>query len=246
MSGPKKKSWSERIRSVWGKPNKESEDAYERTMHKLGIDVLNDQKLEHRQKLMIQFEDYFKDEIKTENLVQYAQELKYRQDLLNHALYEISAPYGRAGDIPRFGKMFHGWGRLNASASSWILRTFDIVKQTEKMKATIRKETAKKEEPKAEDKTKKDEKVQEEQKEESPVERDELEEMLEDLELESIDPRILVHSLHDVLQKHIWKDGFLILGQCFLDRDISPRASTVIQNVNAQREREDMTGKPDF
>src|SRR5271157_9554 len=217
MSVTRKKSWTERIRSVWGKPNQQSDDTYERTMHKLGIDVLNDQKLEHRQKLMIEFQEYMTLDIKTDSLVQYVQELKDRQDLLNHALYEISAPYGRAGDIPRFGKMFHGWGRMNASASSWILRASDIVKQTEKVKERKAKEEKKKEEAKPEDKAKKDEKVQDEKKEESPEKLEDLQEMLEDLELESIDPRILVQSLHDVLQKHIWKDGFLILGQCFLD-----------------------------
>lgn len=210
-------------------------------MHKLGIDILKDQKLEHRIKLMMQFEDLITAPIQTAKLTEYVKELKDRQDSLNHALYEISAPFGRAGDIPRYGKMFHGWGRLNASASSWILRTSDIVSKTSKH--TENHIEKPKPEPKEKDKEKK-----EEPKEPASVETMivEAEELLEEFEAESIDPRFLVQSLHDVLQKHIWKDGFQILGQCFLDRDVSPRASTVIQNVNAQREREDMTRKPDF
>jgi hypothetical protein len=257
MATQPKRSLSDRIRSVFGQEEKESDDAFERTMHKLGIDVLKDQKLEQRVKLLIEFEEYMESEIKTDDLIPYVQELKHRQNLLNHALYEISAPYGRAGDIPRFGKMFHGWGRLNASASSWVLRTFDIVNTTEKAKEEKQKQEREKEErerrqaeaDKAKDTQKKDAVQGEEKTEEKPKteeERDDIEDLLEELEIESVEPRILVQSLHDVLLKHIWKDGFLILGQCFLDRDISPRASTVVQNVNAMREREDMTKEQTF
>jgi hypothetical protein len=257
MTQKPKRSLGDRIRSIFGAEEKESDDAYERTMHKLGIDVLKDQKLEQRVKLLIEFEDYMESEIKTDDLIPYVKELKHRQDLLNHALYEISAPYGRAGDIPRFGKMFHGWGRLNASASSWILRTFDIVSRTEKAKEEKEKQDREREErerkqaeaDKAKDAKKKDAVQGEAKTEEKPKteeERDDIEDLLQELEIESVEPLILVQSLHDDLVKHIWKDGFLILGQCFLDRDVSPRASTVIQNVNAMREREDMTDKQNF
>lgn len=256
MSG-KKRSWKQRAKNLlgWSEPEK-SDEEYERTMHKLGLDVLKDQKLEHRQAMLLKFEEQMNEEIVTHSLIEYVQELKDRQDLLHHALMEISAPFARSGDIDRFGRMFHGWNRLNASASSWILRAFDIVKKTEKHngkktqeeptdkpepKDTKKPETkdAKKDEPKPE------EKVQGSEKKLDNI-MDDAEELLDEIESESIDPRFLVQCLHDVLQKHIWKDGFLILEMCFLDRDISPRSATVIQNVNAQRERESMTQKPDF
>lgn len=244
-----KPGWKQRIKDIWGGSGDDKEEKdFERSMHKLGIDVLKDQKLDRRMKLLIQFEEAITTEIKTEDLNEYVQELKDRQELLNHAVYEISAPFGRAGDIPRFGKMFHGWGRLNASASSWILRTSDIVSKAQRKNNHTPKPEPKKEpakpEAKADQKEGKTEKKTEETEEE--VRSRTVEELMEQIETESIDPRSLVQNLHDVLQKHIWKDGFLILGQCFLDRDVSPRASTVIQNVNAQREREDMTRKPDF
>jgi hypothetical protein len=246
-----KPGWVQRAKDLFGgNPEKNEDKELERTLHKLGVDIIKDQKLEHRIKLLMKFEEMMTEPIKTDDLAGYVKELKDRQDLVNHALYEISAPFGRGGDIPRFSKMFHGWARLNASASSWIIRTNDTVSKAEngkdkpkETKTTVKEKTK----PESKSEQKSGEKVQETKEEdEDKSDDDHIEQLLKEIETETIDPRILVQCLHDVLQKHIWKDAFQILGQCFLDRDVSPRAATVIQNVNAQRERDDMRNEPDF
>lgn len=240
-----KRSWKERIKEIWGSSADDKEKEIEKTLHGLGIDILKDQKLEHRIKLLIQFQDLINAPIKVESLIDYVEELKDRQDLLNTAIYEIAAPYARSIDFPRIGKAFHGWGRLNASAKSWILRTDDIVRKAEEQKE--------KEKQKTKDKDDKEKTKGKETKEldipNIPKEAKELRstaQFLGMMETETIDVKMLVNYLHDVLQKHIWKDGFLILGKFFMDRDISPRSATVVQNINAMREREDMRGKEDF
>jgi hypothetical protein len=238
-----KPSWIERAKDLFGSSEDKEEKEIERTLHRLGLDILKDQKLEHRIKLLMKFEDLITSKVTTEPLNEYVEDLKDRQDLMNHAIYEISAPYARSGDFPEFGHMLHGWGRLNASAKSWILRTEDIVnkaleKEKKEKKPEPSEQTAEgKKEPQKTELAVPNEEVQKD---------GELEDLIGMLETETIDVKMLVHFLHDVLSKHIWKDGFLILGKCFLDRDVTPRAATVIQNINAQREREDMTKTPDF
>jgi hypothetical protein len=267
-----KPGWVQRAKDLFGgSAEDKDEKGLERSLHKLGVDIIKDQKLEHREKQLMRFEDRMSEPIKTDDLTLYVLELKDRQDTVNHALYEISAPFGRGGDIPRFSKMFHGWGRLNASAQSWIIRTVDIVAKVENGKDKPNATVKPKQKPEAKD-SKSEEKsgvaefasavrenVQEAKKDgrfhkdQETTEEDEdksddihIEQLLRDVETETIDPKMLVQCLHDDLQKHIWKDAFQILGQCFLDRDVSPRSATVIQNVNAQREREDMRKEPDF
>jgi len=61
----------------------------------------------------------------------------------------------------------------------------------------------------------------------------------------TVNIKMMVRFLHDVLQKHIFKDGFLILGKCFMDRDVSERAAIVIQTMQS-RPRESMTSEADF
>jgi hypothetical protein len=241
-----KPSWMQRAKNLFGSSDDKEEKEIEKSLHKLGIDILKDQKLEHRIKLLMQFHDLITSEIKAGSLVEYVADLKDRQDLVNEAIYEISAPYARSIDFPRLGQAIHGWGRWNASAKSWILRTDDIVRKAEEQKEK-NKEKPKDQDKKDKEKSKDKEKIELEALNE-PKDLESLKRFLDvmETETETIDVKMLVHFLHDVLQKHVWKDGFLILGKCFMDRDISPRSATVIQNVNAMREREDMTKNPDF
>lgn len=195
------------------------------------------------------FEESMSKPIKTDDLANYVEQLKDRHDVVNHAIYEISAPFGRGGDIPRFSHMFHGWSKMNASGSSWIMRAMDIVGKTDNGTEKPKEATVKPKQKEGKDSKSAGEKVQEtkeDDKSEDAKIDERVEELLKELEIETIDPRMLVQCLHDVLIKFVWRDAFTIIGQCFLDRDISPRATTIIQNVNAQREREDMRKEPDF
>jgi hypothetical protein len=49
------------------------------------------------------------------------------------------------------------------------------------------------------------------------------------------DIETLIYFVHGNLQKYIWKDGNFILGECFMDEDVSPRAATVIQSMVPMR-----------
>jgi hypothetical protein len=241
-----KPSWIKRAEDLFGSRGDQDDKELEKSLHKLGLDVLKDQKLEHRVKLLMQFHDMINAPIKTTSLTEYIKELKDREDLINEAIYEISAPFARSLDFPQIGKAFHGWGRLNASAKSWILRSDDIIRKAEEKngnKKELVKETESKQLSKPKEKAKTELEVPTQTKE---LDLPKINEFFGLVDAETIDVKMLVNFLHDVLSKHIWKDGFLILGKCFMDRDISPRSATVIQNANAMREREDMTKTPDF
>lgn len=231
MSDKKQKlGWRERASLLFGS-NAEKEETQERTMHKAGIDIISDRKLENRVKLLMQFEDAITDEIDTENLEAYVKALMRRTDLINHAIMEIAAPYGRAGTLPQFSRMFHGWGRLYASSKSWLLRTEDTITKTDEEAHNFFKNNLYKvldelyqtlSDPKA---------LEEISKIRKQIGGIENETSYNVLEHGAIDKRMHVRFLHDVLQKHIWKDGFLILNKCFLDKDVSERSATVIQSM---------------
>ena len=194
-----KLGWLERVRKVFGKGQNDKKESLERTMHKAGLDILSDRKLENRILLLTELQDSMAAPIETKNLKEYVEELKRRHNLLNYAIFTIAAPYARAGDSVTFSHILHGWSRLDASAKSWLLRTEDIVSKAEE--DNIEKQ------------------------------KGQNDEMFSLLERGTVDVRMHVQFLHDNLQKHIWKDGFLALSKAFLDRDVSERAATVIQNV---------------
>jgi len=126
-----KPGWLERVRKVFGKGQTDKKESLERTMHKAGLDVLSDRKLENRILLLTELQDSMAAPIETKNLKEYVAELKRRHNLLNFAIYTIAAPYARAADSAKFSHILHGWSRLDASAKSWILRTEDIVSKAE-------------------------------------------------------------------------------------------------------------------
>jgi hypothetical protein len=193
-----KPGWLQRVSRIFGKGQNDKKESLERTMHKAGLDILNDRKLENRILLLTQLQDDIAAPIETKTLKEYVAELKRRHNLLNYAIFTISAPYARAGDSATFSHILHGWSRLDASAKSWILRTEDIVSKAE---------------------------------EDNIENKGQNDEMYSLLERGTVDVRMHVRFLHDNLQKHIWKDAFLIIGKCFMDRDVSERAATVVQNV---------------
>ena len=197
-----KKSLRQKLSETVWKPAKNEGDVIEKKMASLGVSILSDRKLEHRIDLLREMQRLISSEIKTDDLAEYVEELKSRLTLLNDTIYSVAAPYARSGDLPRFGRMLHGWSRLYASASSWILRTEDTIEKKHKKKGENGQEEADSNDA------------------ESSI-----------LEHGAIDKRMHVRFLHDVLQKHIFKDGFLILGACFLDKDVSERAATVVQTV---------------
>jgi hypothetical protein len=194
-----KTGWLERVRKVFGKGQTDKKESLERTMHKAGLDILSDRKLENRILLLTELQDSMAAPIETKNLKEYVAELKRRHNLLNFAIYTIAAPYARAADSAKFSHILHGWGRLDSSAKSWILRTEDIVNKAEDNSET-----------------------------QKPGQNDE---MFSLLERGTVDVRMHVQFLHDNLQKHIWKDGFLVLAKAFDSRDIGATAATVIENV---------------
>lgn len=198
--------WKERAQQLLGFGEKKEEKSSERTLHEAGVSVISDRKLENRIKLLMQLEDAVTEPITTDDLQEYLNQLRIKTDLLNHAIYEIAAPYARAGTLPLFARMLHGWSKLYASSKSWILRTEDVIAKNKK---PTNKNNGETEEPKKADGN------------ESPTSFDE----------GAVDKGMLVRFLHDVLQKHIWKDAFFILGQCFMDKDVSLTAATVIQSM---------------
>lgn len=50
-----------------------------------------------------------------------------------------------------------------------------------------------------------------------------------------MDTDIFVRMLQDVLQKHVFADGFTVLNVCFRDRDVSERGVAVIHSIMPQK-----------
>jgi len=188
----KKKGWRQRLSEVlW----KEKKPTYlKQKMEGMGVSILSDQKLEDRLKKLQILQEAIMEPIEAEDDEEkYITALQERLDVLNQIIYHIAAPFARSGDFPKFSKMLHGWSRLYASSSSWLLRTQDYY---------IRKANGEEEDS-----------------------------ISVSLGFGSVNIKMMIRFLHDVLQKHIIKDGFLILGKCFMDRDVSERAAIVVQNV---------------
>ncbi len=217
----KKPSWLERHGFMFGtKPQGEIKQL---KMHEFGVSVLTDGKLEGRMKALMSFKEDFMQGIEDDDLKTYVTNLEDRVQLLNDAIVEIAAPYARAGTSPRFAKLMRGWTKWYRLGKTGILEVKSWVHEQEK-----------------EDETKDSNDTQPTDKKK----RTEIDRMLTDRS--SINIRNDIHYLHNFLNLTVFSDGFFALSLCFMDKDVSERAATVIQTMNQQKPREDMTHEPDF
>src|SRR4030043_304315 len=122
----------ERFKKAFSLTGKKEEKFQKRSLEDVGISVVNDEKLEHRIELLMEFEDAMSEKMDWEvegkpNLEKYCEILKARTNLLHHAIYQIALPYARAGDKPQYARMIRGWTQEHAIAMNWILEAQKLV-----------------------------------------------------------------------------------------------------------------------
>jgi len=199
-----KKTWRQRFSELIWKPK--APTFVEKKLSGLGVDVLSDQKLEHRIGLLVDLQDDLKKEVKTTDLKEYVGILKGRTDMLHRAVFEIAMPYASSGSYPYYAKMLDGWLDLHRIASSWILIVEDTLSPTQQAGASN---------------TDAEGKTFAQVFGHTPL----------FLDKGIMDNQILIRFLHDALQKHVWSWGFAVLGKCFRDKDVTERAAIVIESL---------------